>query len=115
MTMKAGFLDRLRAGLSRTRDVLNTPVEDLVRGRRLSTRRWNRSRRRCRGIRPPPGRSHGGAAPERRDRGAIEGMREALREIRASSVTAVVLFSGPWVVLVGERRCKTTTIAAGFL
>ncbi len=27
--------ERLRAGLTRTRDVLNTPVEDLVRGRRL--------------------------------------------------------------------------------
>jgi fused signal recognition particle receptor len=28
------FLERLRRGLARTRDVLNTPVEDLVRGRR---------------------------------------------------------------------------------
>jgi fused signal recognition particle receptor len=28
------FFDRLRRGLTRTRDVLNTPVEDLVRGRR---------------------------------------------------------------------------------
>src|SRR5262245_10660188 len=27
--------DRLRVGLTRTRDLLNTPVEDLVRGRRL--------------------------------------------------------------------------------
>jgi fused signal recognition particle receptor len=33
--MNASFVERLRAGLSRTRDVLNTPVEDLVRGRRL--------------------------------------------------------------------------------
>jgi fused signal recognition particle receptor len=32
--MKAGLLDRLRTGLGRTRDVLNMPVEDLVRGRR---------------------------------------------------------------------------------
>jgi fused signal recognition particle receptor len=32
--MKASLGDRLRAGLARTRDVLNTPVEDLVRGRR---------------------------------------------------------------------------------
>ncbi len=32
--MKTGILDRLRAGLGRTRDVLNMPVEDLVRGRR---------------------------------------------------------------------------------
>ena len=32
--MKTEFLDRLRVGLSRTRDVLNMPVEDLVRGRR---------------------------------------------------------------------------------
>jgi fused signal recognition particle receptor len=32
--MKAGILDRLRTGLGRTRDVLNMPVEDLVRGRR---------------------------------------------------------------------------------
>jgi fused signal recognition particle receptor len=32
--MKTGILDRLRTGLSRTRDVLNMPVEDLVRGRR---------------------------------------------------------------------------------
>src|SRR5258706_12181854 len=32
--MKTGFLDRLRVGLSRTRDVLNMPVEDLVHGRR---------------------------------------------------------------------------------
>ncbi len=29
-----GFLDRLHGGLSRTREVLNTPIEDLVRGRR---------------------------------------------------------------------------------
>jgi fused signal recognition particle receptor len=29
-----GLLDRLRGGLSRTREVLNTPIEDLVRGRR---------------------------------------------------------------------------------
>ena len=28
------LLDRLRVGLSRTRRVLNTPLEDLVRGRR---------------------------------------------------------------------------------
>jgi fused signal recognition particle receptor len=28
------LLDRLRGGLSRTREVLNTPIEDLVRGRR---------------------------------------------------------------------------------
>ncbi len=33
--MKTALVERLRAGLSRTRDVLNTPVEDLVRGRRL--------------------------------------------------------------------------------
>ena len=33
--MKTSLVERLRAGLSRTRDVLNTPVEDLVRGRRL--------------------------------------------------------------------------------
>jgi fused signal recognition particle receptor len=33
--MKASFVEQLRAGLSRTRDILNTPVEDLVRGRRL--------------------------------------------------------------------------------
>ncbi len=32
--MKTGILDRLRAGLGRTRDVLTMPVEDLVRGRR---------------------------------------------------------------------------------
>jgi len=32
--MRSGFLDKLRAGLSRTREVLNIPVEDLVRGRR---------------------------------------------------------------------------------
>ena len=29
-----GLLDRLRGGLTRTREVLNTPIEDLVRGRR---------------------------------------------------------------------------------
>ena len=29
-----GFLERLRGGLSRTREVLNAPIEDLVRGRR---------------------------------------------------------------------------------
>ena len=29
-----GLLDRLRGGLGRTREVLNTPIEDLVRGRR---------------------------------------------------------------------------------
>ena len=33
--MNTSLLERLRAGLSRTRDVLNTPVEDLLRGRRL--------------------------------------------------------------------------------
>lgn len=33
--MKASLVERLRVGLSRTRDILNTPVEDLVRGRRL--------------------------------------------------------------------------------
>jgi fused signal recognition particle receptor len=33
--MKTALVERLRAGLSRTRDVLNTPVEDLLRGRRL--------------------------------------------------------------------------------
>jgi fused signal recognition particle receptor len=33
--MKTALVERLRAGLSRTRDVLNTPVEDLVRGRRI--------------------------------------------------------------------------------
>jgi fused signal recognition particle receptor len=33
--MKASLGERLRAGLARTRDVLNTPVEDLVRGRRI--------------------------------------------------------------------------------
>ncbi len=32
--MKTDLADRLRAGLSRTREVLNTPVEDLLRGRR---------------------------------------------------------------------------------
>ena len=30
-----GLLDRLRGGLTRTREALNTPIEDLVRGRRL--------------------------------------------------------------------------------
>ena len=30
-----GLLDRLRGGLARTREALNTPIEDLVRGRRL--------------------------------------------------------------------------------
>jgi fused signal recognition particle receptor len=30
----AGFLDRLRGGLSRTREALNTPIEDVLRGRR---------------------------------------------------------------------------------
>jgi fused signal recognition particle receptor len=29
-----GLFDRLRSGLTRTREVLNTPIEDLVRGRR---------------------------------------------------------------------------------
>ena len=29
-----GLLDRLRGGLARTREALNTPIEDLVRGRR---------------------------------------------------------------------------------
>jgi len=33
--MKTSLVERLRDGLSRTRDILNTPVEDLVRGRRL--------------------------------------------------------------------------------
>ena len=32
--MSAGFLDRLRQGLTRTRQVLQMPVGDLVRGRR---------------------------------------------------------------------------------
>ena len=32
--MSGSFLDRLKKGLARTREVLNTPVEDLVRGRR---------------------------------------------------------------------------------
>jgi fused signal recognition particle receptor len=34
VTGPPSLFDRLRRGLSRTRDVLNTPVEDLVRGRR---------------------------------------------------------------------------------
>ena len=29
-----GFLERLRGGLARTREVLETPIEDLARGRR---------------------------------------------------------------------------------
>ena len=29
-----GLFDRMRGGLSRTREVLDTPIEDLVRGRR---------------------------------------------------------------------------------
>ena len=29
-----GLLDRLRGGLARTREALNTPIEDLARGRR---------------------------------------------------------------------------------
>src|SRR5262249_44106259 len=33
--MTASFLDKLKKGLARTREVLNTPVEDVVRGRRL--------------------------------------------------------------------------------
>lgn len=32
--MTGSFLDKLKQGLARTREVLNTPVEDLVRGRR---------------------------------------------------------------------------------
>ncbi len=32
--MKTGFVERLRTGLTRTREVLNTPVEDLLSGRR---------------------------------------------------------------------------------
>jgi fused signal recognition particle receptor len=120
--MKAEFLDRLRVGLSRTRDVLNMPVEDLVRGRRpLDASSLESIEEALLGadlglpavaeaMEVLRARSGEIAA------GGIEAMREALRaELRRllDKPTAVVPFSSrPWVVfVVGVNGAgKTTTI-----
>jgi fused signal recognition particle receptor len=120
--MKTGFLDRLQRGLSRTRDVLNTPVEDLVRGRRpLDASSLESIEEALLGadLGLP-------AVAEAMDvlrarsgqiaAGGIEAMRDALREeIRRQldKPNAVAPFSSkPWVVfVVGVNGAgKTTTI-----
>jgi fused signal recognition particle receptor len=120
--MKTAFLDRLRSGLSRTRAVLNMPVEDLVRGRRpLDASSLESIEEALLGA--DLGLSAVGEAMEvLRARsgeiaaGGMEGMREALRaELRRllDMPTALVPFSSrPWVVfVVGVNGAgKTTTI-----
>jgi fused signal recognition particle receptor len=120
--MKTGLLDRLRVGLSRTRDVLNMPVEDLVRGRRpLDASSLESIEEGLLGADlglPAVAeamevlRARSGEIAV----GGIEAMREALRgELRRQldKPTAVVPFSSrPWVVfVVGVNGAgKTTTI-----
>ncbi len=125
----SGLLDRLRGGLSRTREVLNAPLEDLVRGRRpLDAAALERVEEALLSA------DLGVAAVEEavsvlRERsaaiaaGGLAAMRELLRaEIRRAleRPSPVVPFSQkPWVVfLVGVNGAgKTTTIgklAAGW-
>jgi fused signal recognition particle receptor len=120
--MKAGLLDRLRTGLGRTRDVLNMPVEDLVRGRRpldASALTSIEEALLAADLGPPAvaqamellRAQSGRIAGE-----GIEGMRSMLREevkralARPSGIEAFT--SRPWVVfVVGVNGAgKTTTI-----
>ena len=120
--MKTGILDRLRTGLGRTRDVLNMPVEDLVRGRRpLDASALESIEEALLAADMGPPAAAEAIAVLRAQSGrlagqGIEGMRSALRdEIRRALARppAVEVFSArPWVVfVVGVNGAgKTTTI-----
>jgi fused signal recognition particle receptor len=116
------FFDRLKAGLGRTRAILNTPVDDLVRGRRLldagSLEAIEESLLAADlGVAAVDQamevlRAHSGEISE----GGVEAMRAVLRnEIRTavSRPDVITPFSSrPWVVMViGVNGAgKTTTI-----
>jgi fused signal recognition particle receptor len=118
----SSFFDRLKAGLGRTRAILNTPVEDLVRGRRpLDPQSLEAIEESLLAA------DLGVAAVDHAmevlrarsgeiSQGGIEAMRGVLREEIRDAVTrssAVVPFSSrPWVVMViGVNGAgKTTTI-----
>ena len=120
--MKTGLLDRLRTGLGRTRDVLNMPVEDLVRGRRpldASALTSIEEALLAADLGPPAVaqamevlRAQSGRITGE----GIEGMRSVLREEIKRALarpSAVEVFSArPWVVfVVGVNGAgKTTTI-----
>jgi fused signal recognition particle receptor len=117
-----GALDRLKAGLSRTREAMNTPLEDLVRGRRpLDPADLDALEEAL--IAADLGLSAVGEAMEhlRAKSGKIAGagagaMRDVLRaEVRAAleRPSGIVPFSStPWVVfLVGVNGAGKTTTA----
>ena len=125
-----GLVDRLRGGLARTREVLNTPIEDLVRGRRP----LDAAALECRGGGPPRrgpgpsrgGRGHGGAAragaarsPRAASPRCARSLGEEMRRALERPAGAAPFSARPWVVfVVGVNGAgKTTTIgklAAGW-
>jgi fused signal recognition particle receptor len=117
-----GVLDRLKSGLSRTREVLNTPVEDLVRGRRpLDASALDSIAEALIAADLGPGAVDEAMEALRARSGAIAGggvpaMRSVLREqIRSAlerPLPAVPFSAKPWVVFVAgvNGAGKTTTI-----
>jgi fused signal recognition particle receptor len=116
------MFDRLRGGLSRTREVLNTPIEDLVRGRRpLDEEALDAVEEALLAadmglpavadaiavLREQSGRIASGGLPAMRD-----ALREELQRALDQPSPAVAFSSRPWVVfMVGVNGAgKTTTI-----
>jgi fused signal recognition particle receptor len=118
----SALFDRLKKGLDRTRTILNTPVEDLVRGRRLldaeSLEAIEESLLSADLGVPAVDRAMEVLRARSGDiaSGGVEAMREVLRQEILTAVsreTPVVPFSSnPWVVMVvGVNGAgKTTTI-----
>jgi fused signal recognition particle receptor len=117
-----GVFDRLRGGLSRTREVLNTPVEDLVRGRRpldqdaldaveegllAADMGLPAVADAMEVLRESSGRIASGGLPAMR-----EALREEIRKALERPASAAPVSSKPWVVfMVGVNGAgKTTTI-----
>lgn len=117
-----GLFDRLRGGLSRTREVLNTPIEDLVRGRRPLDEQALEAVEEAllaadlglpavedamRVLREQSGRIAGGGLEAMRD-----ALRDELRRALERPPGPAAFTASPWVVfLVGVNGAgKTTTI-----
>jgi fused signal recognition particle receptor len=117
-----GVFDRLRGGLSRTREVLNTPVEDLVRGRRpldqdaldaveegllAADMGLPAVADAMEVLRESSGRIASGGLPAMR-----EALREEIRKALERPAAAAPVSAKPWVVfMVGVNGAgKTTTI-----
>jgi fused signal recognition particle receptor len=117
-----GLLDRLKAGLARTREALHTPVEDLVRGRRLleagdleaieeallaADLGLPAAQQALEDLRAQSGRIAGGG---------VSAMREVLRDSLTRALerpgVAAPFTARPWVVfLVGVNGAGKTTTA----